>query len=95
MDRRRFLRLLGGAVVTAAPVIHVLPPLGGWRPHKVYSFNSGYFLLRTVYRDLPPVPANADLAIYYQWYEAFIDRLEEPMRRMLAEHPGFERLLLL
>ena len=34
MDRRGFLRLLGGAAVTAvaAPaVIHVLPPLGGWR----------------------------------------------------------------
>jgi hypothetical protein len=33
MDRRGFLRLLGGAAVTAvaAPAItHVLPPLGGW-----------------------------------------------------------------
>jgi hypothetical protein len=33
MDRRGFLRLLGGAAVTAvaAPTItHVLPPLGGW-----------------------------------------------------------------
>jgi hypothetical protein len=37
MDRRGFLRLLGGAAVTAvaAPAVtHVLPPLGGWRQEQ-------------------------------------------------------------
>jgi hypothetical protein len=46
MDRRGFLRLLGGAAVTAvaAPaVIYVLPPLGGWRASSngLYASN-GY-----------------------------------------------------
>jgi hypothetical protein len=46
MDRRGFLRLLGGAAVTAvaAPaVVHVLPPLGGWRAgsNGLYASN-GY-----------------------------------------------------
>jgi hypothetical protein len=46
MDRRGFLRLLGGAAVTAvaAPaVIHVLPPLGGWRANSNGLFASNSY----------------------------------------------------
>ena len=41
MDRRNFLRSLAGAVTVAVvpKVIHVLPPMGGWRqPGRVYTF---------------------------------------------------------
>ena len=95
MDRRGFLRLLGGAAVTAvaAPaVIHVLPPLGGWHQGQsgLYASNGGCISPNWAHKTPEQILADVNAMLAETWERS--SELEWPNFFVGVSAPDIKRL---